>query len=847
MANKPDVRVRLSAEGVDDVVKAFKQVQSESSNTAKLISKLGTALGALSFGAAVVGLKSFISSNVDAIDRIGKMQEITGLSAETLQVYSFAAKKAHLDNDALNGGLEKAGRFFGELNSGAQGAKDTIQKLFGDPNALKGLGDDAKLKRITDALGALPDGFRKAALAQQIFGRSGAELIPTLNSLAGDGLPKTTAEAKKFGAVLTESDIEAARQLNDQMDALEIQVSGLAKSFTVGLAPSLVTSANVLSDLLTNTQGGVKDLGTDLGVFITAFVIGVVKVFNFLDKLAAHVTAGITGAIVLLQTRSLQQAADAVNSVLDQQEHDAEARLARLDTLLNQQGSAGVPGTPAKRPVNTGQNDDLELQRRLAKDRLALAQAESDNARAIQKAQADALQADEQAQFAQGLISVQKFFADRQKIIEDATAAESASLKAQADELAKAPLEANQTRDARDKQVQELRTKALVVEINGQKEVADLIRERTKTELDSAKEVLNAQAAIASTEGRRFDASRLELAAQIAGLERLKGEADAAFQARKAALLAGGTANINFEQITQQGQQAFDALGQKQFDLQDQVLHGKLVQAQADQKLLELEKEQLPVLQQIAAAQLAAAEATGDPAKIQQAQEFQNKVTGLGQAVDTAGARLHDFQQSAESALSSDFLNFFTTGIQNAHGLGDAFAGLASSVISSLQQIITQMLLTLAIQKLLGAFGFPGIKKAAGGVAAAPGKAGGGPIRGPGTGTSDSIPAWLSHGEFVTRAAVVRQPGVLEFLDRLNRHGSSVLSGGRRRFAAGGLVELAAASGDTSGGRASLSIGLDEELLLKRIEKSPTFGRILISTVSRHRKGVSTALGKQSI
>ena len=39
-------------------------------------------------------------------------------------------------------------------------------------------------------------------------------------------------------------------------------------------------------------------------------------------------------------------------------------------------------------------------------------------------------------------------------------------------------------------------------------------------------------------------------------------------------------------------------------------------------------------------------------------------------------------------------------------------------------------------------------------------KAGGGPIRGPGTGTSDSIPARLSHGEYVLRAAAVNKIGI---------------------------------------------------------------------------------------
>jgi hypothetical protein len=48
-----------------------------------------------------------------------------------------------------------------------------------------------------------------------------------------------------------------------------------------------------------------------------------------------------------------------------------------------------------------------------------------------------------------------------------------------------------------------------------------------------------------------------------------------------------------------------------------------------------------------------------------------------------------------------------------------------------------------------GEFSGAGIGGQEGVVVPIPPRAGGGPISGPGSGTSDSIPAWLSNGEFV--------------------------------------------------------------------------------------------------
>ncbi|WP_349569374.1 phage tail length tape measure family protein [Azotobacter salinestris] len=70
----------------------------------------------------------------------------------------------------------------------------------------------------------------------------------------------------------------------------------------------------------------------------------------------------------------------------------------------------------------------------------------------------------------------------------------------------------------------------------------------------------------------------------------------------------------------------------------------------------------------------------------------------------------------------------------------------------------------------------------------------GGHVTGPGGDTSDSIPAMLSNWEYVTRAAVVRQPGALDFLQAFNARGMDALDDYARRVrhATGGLAGVPA-------------------------------------------------------
>lgn len=90
-----------------------------------------------------------------------------------------------------------------------------------------------------------------------------------------------------------------------------------------------------------------------------------------------------------------------------------------------------------------------------------------------------------------------------------------------------------------------------------------------------------------------------------------------------------------------------------------------------------------------------------------------------------------------------------------------------------------------------------GVTAAAGGSTYGFHLATGGRVTGPGTSTSDSIPAWLSNDEFVVKASAVRKPGVLRLLEAINS-GRDV---GFAKFASGGLVGGGGAgSGEQFGG-----------------------------------------------
>jgi len=107
--------------------------------------------------------------------------------------------------------------------------------------------------------------------------------------------------------------------------------------------------------------------------------------------------------------------------------------------------------------------------------------------------------------------------------------------------------------------------------------------------------------------------------------------------------------------------------------------------------------------------------------------------------------------------------------------------------------------------------------------------ASGGHVRGPGSGTSDSIPALLSNGEYVIRAAAVRKLGK-GYLDLIN-NGIPM-----RRFADGGMVESVAAMaapGADNRVPANLYINGDKEPVSVMVNQD-SFDRLLRRTAMKH-------------
>ncbi|CAJ7762745.1 tail length tape measure protein gp13 [Burkholderia pseudomallei] len=186
---------------------------------------------------------------------------------------------------------------------------------------------------------------------------------------------------------------------------------------------------------------------------------------------------------------------------------------------------------------------------------------------------------------------------------------------------------------------------------------------------------------------------------------------------------------------------------------------------------------------------------------------------GVRRAIAVYQESAQNAAQMAEEALTSSFRNAEDALVSFAASGKLNFRGLVDSMIADLARFSARAAMSQVFGAIGSALGFGGVSDAVGALGGAASAAvgsnaygfhlaTGGAVWGPGTSTSDSIPAQLSNGEFVVRAAVVSQPGVRAHLERLNAGGRS----GFARFAAGGLVGGSAGGGDSPARNGGISV-----------------------------------------
>jgi hypothetical protein len=239
--------------------KALANFQKTSINVAKTV--------VTGFGVAAAAIATSVKLSINAFDELSKASQKIGVSVEALSGLKFAADLSGVGFENLQVSLAKLSVNIDKFNTGTKSAVDTFNRLGIDPSQFATT--EETLSALADRFAELPDGATKTALAIEVFGKSGRELIPLLNQ-GSAGIKSLTDEAAKLGLVIDTNTARAAEKFNDDLKRLTSVATGFRNQVAVELLPVLTDLADafvtVSKETINLKREGNELIGSDFAV-----------------------------------------------------------------------------------------------------------------------------------------------------------------------------------------------------------------------------------------------------------------------------------------------------------------------------------------------------------------------------------------------------------------------------------------------------------------------------------------------------------------------------------------------------------------------------------------------------
>ncbi len=270
---------KLKYQIVADAAKAKAEVKSFDDILKGVGGHLGSSAGIAAIGAAGltagVALFNLTKQASDYGSAIFDASKKTGLGAESLSAMDFAAKQSGTSLEAITGGIAKFSKTVGEAADGSDKAAAKLKDLGITPQeALSNL--DGALGKVFQRIIDAPPGIERMTLAQKAFGKSGADLLPFIDSFDGD-LGKLIKKAKELGVTIDNDAARAADEFGDQLDTLSEQVAGAGRAITKELMVPFTDMARDVSAWLKDNPGEVKSWGETFAYVLRRVGAGVLE------------------------------------------------------------------------------------------------------------------------------------------------------------------------------------------------------------------------------------------------------------------------------------------------------------------------------------------------------------------------------------------------------------------------------------------------------------------------------------------------------------------------------------------------------------------------------------------
>lgn len=214
-------------------------------------------LTGLQLGQAFVGAVRAVASSFSqftagaaaSIDSTNKLSRALGVSFGELQRLQLAADLSGASSETLANAFTRAQVTITRAAAGSPEAVRGLRALGLAVDELAGLSATEQFQAIATAINGIENPAQRAAAAVSIFGRSGAQLLPTFQELSAN-LADADTFFSNFRSELTAADAKSIENINDAFTRTQAAVTQTAAQILAKLEPALTAGARAVQEFL---------------------------------------------------------------------------------------------------------------------------------------------------------------------------------------------------------------------------------------------------------------------------------------------------------------------------------------------------------------------------------------------------------------------------------------------------------------------------------------------------------------------------------------------------------------------------------------------------------------------
>ncbi len=283
--------------------------------------EVGAKVAAAAFAGITASITAVSAAAVkvsNLTDDIDKMSQRVGMSRQAYQEWDFILSQNGSSIDSMQMGMKTLSQRMNEAIEGAGTGAELFDKL--------GLSIDSSMSQedafeaTVRALQALPEGVEKAALAQELFGRTGQELLPMLNENRGS-IDDLRNKAHDLGLILGDDVVDAGVSFKDTMDQMTRSLTAIGATAIAPLLPMLDNLGQSFMGMMQGKEGAGDEMAAALSDTIKTALDAVVEIIPQVLDIGTQVIfsliEGITSDIGLLAETAINIVLSLVDSIIE--------------------------------------------------------------------------------------------------------------------------------------------------------------------------------------------------------------------------------------------------------------------------------------------------------------------------------------------------------------------------------------------------------------------------------------------------------------------------------------------------------------------------------------------------